>query len=128
VLAWQTCRHGADGFLFWAVNFWSHAKAQLDESDTFFSDFDTYSKYDMPGDGVMTYPGRSHILPGLHLASVRDGVEDYEWLQLAGQRDSAATAETIAHVTTDMRKWETSPAAFRAARGLLADIIEKSVR
>lgn len=127
VLAWQTYSHGVDGFLFWAVNFWSHAKTQLDESDTFFPDFDTYSKFDMPGDGVMTYPGREHILPGLRLASVRDGVEDYEWLQLAGQRDPAATAETIARVTTERRKWDPAPATLRAARSLLADIIE-SVR
>lgn len=128
VLAWQTYSHGVDGFLFWAVNFWSHAKEPFDEGDTFFPGFDTYSKFDMPGDGVMTYPGREHVLPGLRLASVRDGVEDYEWLQLAGQRDPAATAETIGRVTTERRRWDPSPATLRAARGLLADIIEQRSR
>ena len=125
VLAWQTYSHGADGFLFWAVNFWSQQKAPLDETDTYFPDFSTYSQYDMPGDGVMTFPGKDHILPGLRLASVRDAVEDYEWLQLAGQRDAAATAETIARVTTGMTKWDPSPSTLRAARSLLAEIIER---
>ena len=119
VLAWQTHQNGVDGFLYWAVNHWGGIDSPLDESDTYFPDVNTRSKFDMPGDGVLAYPGKDHILPGLRLASVRDAVEDYEWLQEASRRDRAATDAAVLRVTTDMKSWNPSPANLRAVRSSL---------
>ena len=123
LVGWQTFAHRAEGYLFWAVNFWSKIDSPLDESDVFF-DINTRSPFDMPGDGVMTYPGRDHVLPGLRLASMRDAVEDYEWLQLASAKDPAATAAAIRRVTTGLKTYVRDPKALRAARAELAQIIE----
>lgn len=123
LVGWQTFAHRPDGFLFWAVNFWSRIDRPLDEGDVFF-DIDTFSKFDMPGDGVMTYPGRGHILSGLHLASVRDAVEDYEWLQLAEKADPAATRAAIERVTRGLKDWNSDSANLRRARRELADVLE----
>ena len=126
LVGWMTYSHRIDGFLFWIVNRWYAGNGKIDERETFFPQWrEIEASQECPGDGVFLYPGMSRILPSVRLASVRDGVEDYEWLQLAGRRDPAATAEAIARVTTGITKWNPSPAALRAARSILADIIER---
>lgn len=127
VLAWQSYQNGVDGFLYWAVNFWDRIDRPLDEGDTFFPNVDTWRNSDTPGDGVLVYPGKEHILPGLRFASVRDGVEDYEWLQLAGRKDEAETIKVVGQMTPNLTKWERSPSSFRAFRSRIGDIIEREI-
>jgi hypothetical protein len=79
----------------------------------------------MPGDGVLMYPGKDHTLPSIRLAQVRDGVEDYEWLQLAAAKAGAATADAESRTLIEsMTKFTRDPAALRAARTRLADLID----
>ncbi len=122
ILGWMTHLFRADGLLFWHVNFWNGPC--LDESDTFLPAWSTFSRLHMPGDGVLLYPGKEHILPSIRLAQVRDGVEDYEWLQLAAAKAGAdaadAASKTLVRSMTDFTR---DPAAVRAARDRLAEII-----
>jgi len=126
LVGWQTFAKRTDGFLYWAVNFWSKFEKPLDESDVF-QGIDMTSPFDMPGDGVLTYPGCAGLLPGLRLASVRDGIEDYEWLQLAERVDPVATRAVLARVTTALKTWNADPANLRRVRSDLADIIERRI-
>ena len=123
LVGWQTFAHRVDGYLYWAVNFWSKIGSALSEEDVFF-DINTRSPFDMPGDGVMTYPGKEHILPGIRLASLRDAVEDYEWLQLAAAKDPVATAVAVRRVAKGHKEYVRDPRALRSARAELASIIE----
>ena len=123
VLGWVLRRTRADGYLFWHVNYWGAGR--LDEAETFFADWNTYSGLGMPGDGIFLYPGREHVLGGIRLANVRDGVEDYEWLQLAEQ---AAGREKVESVLREVAESGTSftrdPVVVRRARTRLADLVE----
>ena len=125
ILGWMTHLYRADGFLFWHVNYW-HGNPCLDESDTFFPDWHTYSGLHMPGDGIFLYPGKDHVLPSIRLAQVRDGVEDYEWLQLAAAKAGAAKADAESRTLIEsMTKYTRDPAALRAARTRLAALIDR---
>ena len=126
ILGWMTHLYRADGFLFWHVNYW-HGNPCLDESDTFFPDWHTYSGLHMPGDGIFLYPGTEHVLPSIRLAQVRDGVEDYEWLQLAAAKAGAAKADAESRTLIEsMKKYTRDPAALRAARTRLAKLIDRN--
>ena len=128
ILGWMTHLYRADGFLFWHVNYW-HGNPCLDESDTFFPTWHTYSGLHMPGDGIFLYPGTEHVLPSIRLAQVRDGVEDYEWLQLAAAKAGAAKADAESRkLIESMTKFTRDPVALRAARTRLANLIEESSR
>ena len=122
LLGWMTHLYRADGLLYWHVNFWSGPC--LDERGTYLPEWNTYSDLHVPGDGVLLYPGKDHILPSMRLAQVRDCVEDYEWLQLAAAKSSTdavdAVSKTLIRSMTDFTR---SPAAIRAARRRLAEII-----
>ena len=121
LLGWMTHLYRADGLLYWNVNFWNGPC--LDESDTFFPAWDTFSALSMPGDGVLLYPGKDHVLPSVRLAQIRDCVEDYEWLELAAAKAGAdavdAISRSLIRSPTDFTR---DPAAIRAARQKLAGI------
>ena len=128
LLGWMTHLYRADGLLFWHVNYW-HRNGCLDESDTFFPDWHTYSGLHMPGDGIFLYPGKKDILPSIRLAQVRDGVEDYEWLQLAAAKAGTDSADAASRtLVMSMTQFTRDPAKLRAARTRLADLIESNVR
>ena len=124
VLGWVLRRTRADGYLYWHVNFWGDVK--VNEADTFFPDWSTSSWLGSPGDGVFLYPGRQGILPGIRLANVRDGVEDYEWLQLAEKSAGREKVEAILKTVADSgRSFTRESSVVRRARAALTVQIEK---
>lgn len=96
----------------------------IDEDDTFLPEWKTASPLRMSGDGILLYPGKDHILPSIRLAQVRDGAEDYEWLQFAATKGGAEAADAVSRSlirsTTDFTR---DPAVLRAARARLVEII-----
>ena len=122
LLGWMTHLYRADGLLYWHVNFWNGSC--VDETDTFLPTWKTYSSLHMPCDGVLLYPGKEHILPSIRLAQIRDAVEDYEWLRLAGTLalpDAVdAVGKTLIRSLTDFMR---DPEKLRAARQELARLI-----
>lgn len=122
LLGWMTHLYRSDGLLYWHVNFWNGPC--IDESDTFLSTWNTYSALNMPGDGVLLYPGKDHILPSIRLAQIRDAVEDYEWLQIAASKagmDSVdAVSRTLIRSLTDFTR---DSVQLMEKRSRLAEII-----
>ena len=122
LLGWMTYLYRADGLLYWHVNFWNGPC--LDESDTFLPAWDTSSTLGMPGDGVLLYPGKDHILPSIRLAQIRDGVEDCERLRLAAAKAGAEAADAASRsLIRSMTDFTRDPQALRSARVKLARIL-----
>ena len=70
---------------------------------------------------------KEHVLPSIRLAQVRDGVEDYERLQLAAAKAGAAKADAESRTLIEsMTKYTRDPAALRAARTRLAKLIDRN--
>ena len=123
ILGWMTHLYRSDGLLFWIVNKW-RMKRRFGSGDTYFPWFSTRNANGMPGDGIMMYPGEDGIWPSIKLAQCRDGVEDYEYLQLACGKAGLETCDevtkTIVRSVTDFSR---DPRRLRAARERLARII-----
>ncbi len=125
LLGWMTHLYGSDGLLFWHVNYWGD-NPLLDDSDTFFPEWNTYSGLHMPGDGIFLYPARDRILPSIRLAQMRDAVEDYEWLQLLAGRKGKAAADVFSRMlVTSMTEFTRSPSKLRQVRSSLGDAIAR---
>ena len=95
---------GLTGLLYWKVDGWS--------SDPWneVNNTGTFSPGNYPGEGMLVYPGDQvgiqGVAPSMRLKWLRDGVEDYEYLQLlrkAGQ-ESFAQAKSAA-VGADWSSW-----------------------
>ena len=118
----MTHLYRADGLLYWHVNYWNGSC--IDESDTFLPSWKTYSSLHMPGDGVLLYPGKDHILPSMRLAQIRDAVEDYEWLQLAAAKSGEAAVDAECRsIVRSMTDFSRDSAVLLAVRRSLARLI-----
>ena len=128
VLGFQTHRFRADGYLFWHVNFWNGpGNAPLDESDVFFPHWIVRSQITSPGDGILTSPGKDRVLPSIRLAQLRDGVQDYEWLQLAEKKCGRAAVDAVSRkVIRSLTDFTRDPAVLLGAKSEIGDMIEKA--
>jgi hypothetical protein len=114
VAPWTTKALGLDGLHYWTILFWAEA------GDPWINPR-SYQGYN--GEGMLIYPGVAAGVDGpvtsLRLKALRDGLEDYEYLVLAGERGAAALAK-VARTWSD---WTADPAVLAAAREELAGII-----
>src|SRR6185295_4120958 len=112
--AWESRRYGLTGLLYWTMVFWP-------ESDPWLNPLSFKQQFN--GEGVLFYPGADAGIDGpvasMRLKALRDGLEDYEYLVLAGD----AGREKAAAIASGWTKWETDPARLAAAREELAAII-----
>jgi hypothetical protein len=112
--AWTSRRYGLTGLLYWTVVYWP-------ETDPWVSQLSFKQHYN--GEGILYYPGAEAGIDGpvasLRLKALRDGLEDYEYLVLAGE----AGVERAKALAASWTKWETDPAKLLAAREELAKII-----
>ena len=124
LLGWMTHLYRADGLLYWNVNFWNGPC--VDEDDTFIPEWNTYSDLRMPGDGVLLYPGKDHVLPSIRLAQIRDGLEDYERLQLAAAKAGADAADAVSRtLIRSLTEFTRDPARLLEQRTRLAEMISE---
>jgi hypothetical protein len=124
IMQWLTFKYGITGELYFAMN-----DAYSREGDV----VDNIHMYGGNGDGTFFYPGRPADIGGttdipiesIRLKLIREGLEDYEYLQLlseAGDRSFAMSRiEALARTPYD---WDESPATFYEVRRQLAERIE----
>ena len=124
LMGWLTKLVRADGFLYWHVNYW-RGDDKMDERETYFPEWRTDTFPKAHGDGVFMYPGRSHVLSGIRLANVRDGEEDYEWLQLAAERVGRNAVEAaIRELARSKTDFSRDPRLIRRVRSRIGDMID----
>jgi hypothetical protein len=112
---------GYTGLLYWRVDYW-----QADPwNDPNFIGIWSSSNY--PGDGLLVYPGEKVGMPGLiapsmRLKQLRDGVEDYEYVQQLKVRGQGAYALQVSRsVGADWSDWTKDPATLMGARNQLGE-------
>ena len=125
LLGWLTHRYRSDGLLFWHVNLWPD-RPPLQTGDTYLDERVAEYSLKMPGDGQLLYPGADGPLPSIRLAQVRDGIEDYEWLQMLERRAGRAAAEAMTgELIRGMTDFTRDPAALRRVRVRIADALDR---
>ncbi|MBQ3097508.1 MAG: DUF4091 domain-containing protein, partial [Kiritimatiellae bacterium] len=125
MLGYLTWLHRADGFLFWHVNNWRADNVPLDESDTYFPEWNTWNYLGVPGDGVFIYPGKKHILPSIRFANIRDGEEDYEYLLRAERKLGRKAVENMVRpLLRSQTDFTRDPAALASLRSRISAGVE----
>jgi hypothetical protein len=113
------------GMLYWRVDRWPHdAWNNVNNSGTFSS-----SNY--PGEGMLVYPGEpvgvKGVVASMRLKWLRDGVEDYDYVQILKGLGKGDLAMQISRsVGPDWTNWTRDPGAILAARQKLAEAIEQA--
>ena len=126
VLGCLTWLYRADGFLFWHVNNWRAGNAPMDETDTYFPEWNTWNHLGVPGDGIFLYPGKEHILPSIRFANIRDGEEDYEYLLRAERQLGREAVEAILRpYVRSQTDFSRDPAHMEALRERLVRLKKK---
>lgn len=88
LMGWMASDYDITGNLFWAADFYAKASSEIGMSNTPLEDYyDTAERFpNTNGDGFLMYPGARYGVDGpvasLRLEAIRDGLEDYELLNV----------------------------------------------
>jgi hypothetical protein len=111
------------GMLYWRVDKWN--------SDPWnnVNNAGTYSSANYPGEGMLVYPGQkvgiAGVAPSMRLKWLRDGVEDYDYLQILKELGKGDEAMQIAKsVGPDWTNWTRDAGAIESARMKLGEMID----
>ncbi len=129
-LFWQQKMHDVEGLLYWDTTYWEEHSTKDPWQDIATV---KWIKDDIYGDGSLMYPGRQVGVDGpvtsIRLETIRDGLEDYEYLtlleKLAGRPACDAAIKRIAR---DMVDYEHNPARFEFARRELGEAVEAAAK
>ncbi len=115
---------GLTGLLYWRVDLWTQDPWQDIQTYDFAPD------YYFPGEGMLFYPGEQvgieSVVPSMRLKWLRDGVEDYEYIQILknlGRKDWALKVSRQAG--RDWRNWTQNPQVLAATRRQLGQEIQR---
>jgi hypothetical protein len=128
VPAWVAWRYRISGLLYWGgMCWWNEVDDPWTEPATYFLR-ESFRRLRYNGEGTLAYPGRDAgydgIAPSLRLKSLRDAVEDYEYLSILEELGLADEAERLVCSLADSwTQWETDPAVYEMVRAKLAEMI-----
>ena len=112
------------GLLYWRLDRWT--------SDPWnnVNNAGTYSSSNFPGEGMLVYPGQQvgvqGVVGSMRLKWLRDGVEDYDYIQILKNLGKADLALQIARsVGPDWTNWTRDAAAIESARRQLGQAISQ---
>lgn len=77
IVPWLCWKYDIRGFLYWCVNWWPTVNPFESARN---------SKWEQNGNGLLFYPGEDGPIASLRLEIFRDGMEDYEYIQLLMRR------------------------------------------
>jgi len=124
VTPWIEWRYGQTGLLYWTPWYWEETNP-WDSAATYTVPWGTYN-----GNGSLVYPGNdvgyeNGPVASMRLKALRDGMEDYEYLQLLNDLGDASTAAAEAlGIGTSWKSWNNNPLDLEAARRRLGTQIE----
>ncbi len=113
---------GLTGTLYWSVDHWSDDP--WNDVQTFSIDGSSY-----PGEGMLVYPGEplgmSTFVPSVRLKWIREGVEDYEYVQQLKNLGYGAEALAIIQpIAADWTHWTLEATELEAVRLELGEYLE----
>lgn len=131
--------YGFTGVLYWSVDYnkWGinldEAQVKSDGIRDVWTDpnWRGDGKKNFPGEGLLIYPGADcgcqGCVPSLRLKWIRDGVQDYELVQMLKKRGKEKEAMALVKkVARSYKDWSQSPDALLDVRNALCDLLERT--
>lgn len=117
---------GLTGLLYWRVDDFT-ANPWTNPNNT-----GTFSSNNYPGEGMLFYPGAevglNQVVPSMRLKWLRDGVEDYDYVQLLKNAGNSSLAKQISQsVGPDWTNWTRDESAVISARIQVGEAINSLV-
>jgi Domain of unknown function (DUF4091) len=116
---------GMTGLLYWRVDDWQMADPWNDPNHQIKGEL-------YPGDGMLFYPGdqvglpKDRMVPSLRVKALRDGVEDFEYVQMLTRLGKGKLALELSKTAgADWQNWTLDPQVLAATRIKLGHAIEK---
>lgn len=134
IVPWLCWKYDIKGFLYWCVNWWEKADPFLTAVNT---------NWGQNGNGLLFYPGENGPIASIRTEVYRDGMEDYEYIQLLmkkikeikilklDERFGQEIAQSIGILTVDasiaesMFKFTKDGEVLRSRRDQIASAIER---
>ncbi|MEM6612135.1 MAG: glycoside hydrolase domain-containing protein [Cyanobacteria bacterium P01_C01_bin.72] len=118
-------RLGLTGLLYWRVDTWTEDPWHNVDTNPHPEKPEHY-----PGEGMLIYPGKQvgiqSAVPSLRLKWIRDGVEDYEYIEILKKAGYYSWAmEEVAKVAQDLSNWNQDPTILEAVRLKLGEKIDE---
>ncbi|MGF1988234.1 MAG: glycoside hydrolase domain-containing protein [Nostoc sp. ZfuVER08] len=116
---------GLTGILYWRVDLWT--KDPWKDVQTYFQK--KYKHY-FPGEGMLFYPGKQvgikGVVPSMRLKWLREGVEDYEYLEILKNRHRQQWALSLVRtVGLDWKHWTRDTTKLESVRRQLGEEIHR---
>ena len=137
MVPWITAGYNMAGILYWACNFWSETPNPWLDPVTFISGFVCSDGYVLNGEGSFLYPGdftkRYTSQPNvdgpvssLRFELLREGIEDYEYINMLKDLGDAKFANSIVqNMVIDVSTFSRNLEDLYAARRAMAQRLEK---
>ena len=131
ILFWQQKLYNVDSFLYYLVNDWYNVGEDngLNKKHEHVDGLDSYDVY---GNGVLLYCGQDFGVYGgvesIRLETVRDGIEDFEYLTMLTEMYGKDVTDALIHrLTTSLSIYNTDTDNFTDLRIALGNIIEATL-
>ena len=116
---WLNFKYNAPGYLHWGYNFWPQLSPYSDIHMT-------WAVGPLPpGDSYVVYPTPNGILDSIRWETVRDGIEDYELLELLKAKNPQKADEICSSLIQGFDKYDVNVNHFRSARLALLETLEQ---
>ena len=131
ILFWQQKLYNVDSFLYYLVNDW-YEMAENNGLNKKYEHTAGMDAFDCYGNGVLLYCGQDFDVYGgvesIRLETVRDGIEDFEYLTMITEMYGKDVTDAIIHrLTTSLSNYNTDTDNFTDLRVALGNIIEATL-
>ncbi len=114
---------GLTGILYWRADF--PPRGAWDEVNN----FGTFGEYNAPGEGMLLYTldaATGTIAPSIRLKWIRDGIEDYEYIEMLKRQGWGEWATKLARtVAADWHNWSQDPRALEKVRLQMGEQLDR---
>jgi hypothetical protein len=110
LLHWLNFRYGLAGYLHWGGNYWTPEPVNDTQPV-----IDANTELLPAGDAFIVYPDavRKSVFSSIRLEAMREGIEDYELLQLLREKNPAEAERLARAAIASFTEYVRDPAAFR---------------
>ncbi len=121
ILHWINFRYHLPGYLHWGYNYWTDDPYRDTQPDW-------SNGQPLPaGDMCIVYPGKDGPLESLRYEAMRDGIQDYELLNLLSKHDTKKATQLCQKIVLNPTDYVRDASKFRRIRSELLRCLDKAM-